>query len=757
MASGLAGRFLAEQGADVVRVEPPGGDPWRAVLPGAFVWDRGKRSVELDLERREDRETLFALLARADVSIETPERASEALLDEPTRSARFPALIHVCLTGYGLDHPWRERPALDLLVAARAGLPHEQPGHREGPIQPYLAIPSYGAAFQVALAVAAALRARLHTGRGQSVDTSLLDGVALLTCILWQWAEDPPPAFAARAGVREPYRPWLYECADGGWLHHMLTAKGSLQVLAGLLGVDPPPSFQATSDAERVRFERDCIRAFRTRPLDHWLALLREHDVPVEPVRPAEHALRDPQALANGAVAELDDPVRGRVVHSATHVRFSRTPGRVGGPPPKPGEHTGDVLATVSSGRGPSAARAREPRESLRHPLEGVRVLDFGHYLAGPFGPMLMADLGADVIKVEPVEGERMRMPAQPFMACQRGKRTVAVDLKRLEGRDIALRLVERADVVHHNHRPGVAERLGIDEESLRRIRPDLVYTHAPAYGIDGPKAHMGGYDQLFQALCGLEHMAGGEGNPPVWVRFAPVDMGNAVLSTIGTLLALYHRDRTGEGQRVDTSLLDAGLWYNADAFLADRDDLPRRPSLDRAQTGLGPDYRIYETAEGWLAVAALFGESWARLCEGVGAAELAHDPRCASHLERVRHRDALGAALEPRFRARPAEAWHKELDAAGVPCEVVDAGYAERWLRDPWALATRRVVEYPQADLGTRLRQFGETLRFSETPQVIQGPPPALGEHTREILSELGVSEARQRELLELGVVRAG
>jgi crotonobetainyl-CoA:carnitine CoA-transferase CaiB-like acyl-CoA transferase len=299
-----------------------------------------------------------------------------------------------------------------------------------------------------------------------------------------------------------------------------------------------------------------------------------------------------------------------------------------------------------------------------------------------------------------------------------------------------------------------VAERLKIDYATLRGIKPDLVYTHAPAYGTHGPKAEMGGYDQLFQAIGGLEYMNGGEGNPPIWVRFGCVDHGDALLSAVGTILALYHRERTGEGQFVDTSLLNAGLWYNADAFVTDRAGVRRRPSVDRHQTGLGADYRLYETREGWLCVAALFDEEWRRFCEVAGKPELARDARYHTHHDRVDHRDALGEILEPVFRTRTAEDWFARLDAAGVPCEVANEGYWRRFLTDPEALEAGRVVAYYQEDLAGILHQFGRTIRFSETPQVIQGPPPALGAHTRQILTELGYDEAAQRELQAKGVI---
>ena len=164
----------------------------------------------------------------------------------------------------------------------------------------------------------------------------------------------------------------------------------------------------------------------------------------------------------------------------------------------------------------------------------------------------------------------------------------------------------------------------------------------------------MGGYDQLFEAMCGMEYMGGGDGNPPVWVQAGPVDVGGATLSAIATLMAIYHRDRTGEGQFVDGSLLNAGLWYNSDAFISDRPDARRRPTLNRSQTGTGADYRIYETAQGSICVAALSQQHWERFCEVLGRPRLAADTRLHTHHGRVDYRDELESIFEPIFKAEP-------------------------------------------------------------------------------------------------------
>lgn len=379
--------------------------------------------------------------------------------------------------------------------------------------------------------------------------------------------------------------------------------------------------------------------------------------------------------------------------------------------------------------------------------LEGIRVLDLGQYLAGPFGPMILADLGADVIKVEPVTGDAMRMAPKPFFGCQRGKRSIAVDLKHTDGVAIAVELVATADVVHHNMTAGVADRLGVGVEACRAVNPEIVYCDTRAYGLDGPFAAFGGLDPLFQASGGLEHEAGAvtEGNAPLYLRFGMCDAGNAMLSVVGVLAALLHRRRAGAGQALWTSLLDAGALFSGDALLAGPGAAaPERPRLDAGLHGLGPWYRLYDTAgAGWIQVAAVTPtqrEAMRTVLEHDGDGD--GDGR------------VLSAAFADRFRTRTAAQWHDLLDDAGVPNEIpLDPQAGDAMLFDADNVALGLVATYEHPVLG-RMRQFGTLVGFSETPGHIAGPPPLVGEHTREILRELGRDDAAIDALREAGVV---
>ncbi|MGZ6951981.1 MAG: CaiB/BaiF CoA transferase family protein [Acidimicrobiia bacterium] len=389
------------------------------------------------------------------------------------------------------------------------------------------------------------------------------------------------------------------------------------------------------------------------------------------------------------------------------------------------------------------------------HALEGVLLVDFGQYLAGPFGPMVMGDLGADAIKVEPVTGDGMRLAGKPFFGCQRGKRDIAVDLKQPRGLEIAHELVARADIVHHNMTAGVADKLGIGYEDCKRLNPDIVYCNTWAYGLEGPLAHFGGLDPLYQAATGLEYEAGAvhAGNDPLYYRFGMCDAANAMLSVVGCLAALYHQRRTGEGQELWTSLLDGGAVFSSDALLVDGDAVPR-PRLDRGQHGIDACYRLYQTRDGWIQVAAVAEPDWVALCRALGVPELADDARFAVADLRREHREELEELLAPRFLGRTSVSWTHALDDAGVPNEIpVDTLGGEQVLFDADNVALGMVAEYEHPMMGL-MRQFGELVHFSETPGKISGPPPIVGQHTREILTWLGRDASDIAALEDAGVV---
>jgi crotonobetainyl-CoA:carnitine CoA-transferase CaiB-like acyl-CoA transferase len=390
-------------------------------------------------------------------------------------------------------------------------------------------------------------------------------------------------------------------------------------------------------------------------------------------------------------------------------------------------------------------------------PLEGIRVVDFGQFLAGPFGPMIMADLGADVIKVEPTRGDGMRGAViGSFMGCQRGKRDIAIDLKQPDGLRLALELVATADVVHHNMTLGTADRLGVGYEQCKAVKPDILYCNTFMYGASGPLAHLGGLDPLGQAAAGIEWEQGpvAAGNPPMWHRYGHGDIAAAMPSVTAVLMALLHRNRTGEGQSMWTSIFHGSMLYTADSWLESDGTPSPRPTLDREQLGLGALYRLYETRDGWLQLAAVKEEHWMALGRVLGRDDLLEDARFTTDDGRRAHREELTDELARTFMTDLATNWRRVLRAGGVPAEIsVDTWDGESILFDDELHRLGLVAEYDHPLLG-RVRQFGNLITFSDTPTRPERAAPLLGQHTRQVLDELGYDGPTVDDLAARGVV---
>ena len=308
---------------------------------------------------------------------------------------------------------------------------------------------------------------------------------------------------------------------------------------------------------------------------------------------------------------------------------------------------------------------------------------------------------------------------------------------------------MREVDVVHHNMRPGVAERLGVDYETAKRLNPTVIYCHTTMWGNDGPRATWPGFDQLAQSSCGLEQELGGEGNGPNWYRFGMCDQACAVQSALAVLMALYWRERTGEGQLVDTSIVNGGVQLNTDAWIGP-DGWSERPRTDQQQTGFGPLYRLYPTSDGWLALACLGESHWAALAKAVPGLE--GDARFADRDARRANAAALAEMLGGFVAARTTQAAFDLLDGAGVPVEMAPEDARRTWLRQPDLVAAGLVADYEHPQYG-RFRQFGHLVNLSETPGSIGGPPPLLGQHSREVLAGAGLHDRRDPELRERGV----
>jgi crotonobetainyl-CoA:carnitine CoA-transferase CaiB-like acyl-CoA transferase len=782
IAGSIAGMLLADHGARVTKVEPPGGDPTRA-LSGARVWHRGKRSAFLDLEDARDRGHVIALAARADVVLESfgPGEAARLGLDHPSLHERNPRLVHCAITGYGDHERHSGRPAIDALVAARTGHQWESRGVEGGTIARLAGVPpafpdletppdcqvaaprpgplfsgvpwvSLAAAYQATLAISAALRVRELTGRGQHVATSLLQGVLGTTQFAWQRVEHPDVA---------NYQSWIidaraprgvFRCADGRWVHQWVPlpefilppSQGDRLLRTSDTKNPKQASSRIGTEASELlvlqHYQSELAAAVAKFPSTEWEALAAEVGIPLQPLRSPEEALHDPAFLADGCVIEVDDPELGPLRQVGRVYELASCPTSPPAPPVSPGADTDAVRAEAEAVVG-APPIARSDARAPAAPLSGIRVIDLGLAVAGPWGTMMLADLGADVVKVNALH-DGYWMSSHIAMCCNRGKRSIAMNLKDPAAMEVLLDLVASADIVQHNMRYDAAVRLGVDYESLRAIKPDLIYCHTRGFE-HGARAGLPGNDQTGAALAGPDWLDGGLDHDgiPSWPAVSLGDTGNGFLSAIAMVQALYHRDRTGEGQFVDTSimyahLLNASIAYDTPEGL---DALPR-PSLDRMQLGWSPWYRLYETADGWLCVAAVDQVQRRALAALLGVAAVDN---------------VAFDAFEPMFASRSAREWAEVLDAAGVPAEVSDPDFVLALFDDPGMIERGWVTSYDHPVVG-RMDAFGLLADFSETPGVVQGPPFLAGQHSREILAETGRDDDAIAALLASGAVLA-
>jgi len=393
-------------------------------------------------------------------------------------------------------------------------------------------------------------------------------------------------------------------------------------------------------------------------------------------------------------------------------------------------------------------------------PLAGVKVLECAQIMAGPSCGALLADLGADVIKVEKIAGgddarayrePRIAGVSAPFLVMNRNKRGIALDLKHPDGRDALLRLVDSADVLVENFRPGTLDKLGLGWDALHARRPELIYCSITGYGLQGPLADAGGFDLVAQAFAGLMSITGEPGRAPVKVGSSVADLNAGLLATSGILAAYVHRLKTGEGQRVDTSLMEAALhqtgWHASIWFATGTS-----PGALGSGHVLTAPYQAFHARDRWIVIGGANQANWTRICEVLGHPEWKVDPRFVDNAARMANLDALVAAIDAVLGTRDAADWLAAFEAAGVPAGPVHSiGDA---LSHPQTRARGMVVELDHPQAG-RTAAIGPPLKFSATPASVTRAAPLLGEHTREVLREHGWGDAAIDALIDGGAAK--
>ena len=392
--------------------------------------------------------------------------------------------------------------------------------------------------------------------------------------------------------------------------------------------------------------------------------------------------------------------------------------------------------------------------------LEGIRVLDLSRIIAGPYCSQILGDMGAEVIKVEqPGAGDDSRTWGPPFIrgesvyffCINRTKKSITVDMKNRRGKAIVRELAKRSDILLENFKPGTLAKLGLDWEDLRRDNPRLIFCSISGFGRTGPSAERGGYDVIVQAVGGLMGITGDPEGTPVKVGVAMTDICTALYAHGAILAALYARDRTGEGQRIDLSLLEtqiAALINIASSYL-NAGEIPGK--WGTAHVNIVP-YQAFKMQDGYMIIGAANDRLWVKLCEAIGLAEVGHDPAYATNAQRVEHREEIVRLLQARLGTKTRKEWESILAPLGIPCGPInrmDEVFADEHVRH-----LQMVLEARHPQVGT-IRMVRNPVTFSGTPVDLRQPPPRLGEHTEEVLCNLlGFSAAEVAELRAAGVV---
>lgn len=735
IAGAVATMLLADYGADVVRVQPVDGAITRD-NPGFATWDRNKRLIALDASTDAGRAQLIGLVSGADVCVSgqsAGEIVDSATLDDLVAEASNPGLIRAGLPVFLDECPWAGGRESNEMLSAELGVSMRQSSFTDGPIDPVYTHILYIQGIWAAACAVAALSERSASGLGQTVTVGGAHGAAIAgyaTLII-----DPNQATATPpAGPGGPNPTYTrYQCSDGTWLFlGALTAKFQHAAFSALDVADiaGDPRLGGDLDAMLLPDNREWVRTrladvFSTKPRDHWLDLFERVDVPAGPLQLRDDWLDHPQVRAIGMRVEVDDPERGPVVMPGVPMILTESPGAVRTPAPSRANAEVSIdwpARTPSTGATATAAG----------PLAGLKVLDLGTVLAGPLAGNLLSELGADVLKIEPLAGDSFRVKG---FAYNRGMRSIALDLRNDDARDAFYDLVRSADVVIDNYRPGVLQRLKIDYERLAEINPGVICLSFTGYGEGGPLSDKPGFDPILQGTSGMMSAQGGD-SEPVFLTVAVNDITSAVFGALSVGLALRRREQTGRGQRIWGSLAGTSVAMQSGELTRFEGRPPARVGGEDYR-GPGPLDRLYAASDGWVRLQATTEHIPALNALGLLAGDTASEEE-----------------LAVTFAARARDEIAQDLTERGVP--VARARTIPELLEQPSVMGVELMQEQTRPS-GVPYFAPGRLALFSRTQREGAMSPPGLGEHTRAILGEIGYAAARIDALLESGAAVEG
>jgi crotonobetainyl-CoA:carnitine CoA-transferase CaiB-like acyl-CoA transferase len=782
--------IMADLGAHVIRVEDlEGTDTTRHNHP--FVkgeshyflsLNRNKESIAIDLKSETGKQIAIELVKQADIVVENFRVGAAKRLGLDYESLRKinPALVYCSVTGFGQTGPWKDKTAYDLVIQAVTGALSitGEPGRE--PAKMGLPLADQMSSLFAGIASLAGIERRERTGLGCYLDLSMFDaGVGMLSYMasIYFATGESPSAQGSSHPTIYPYN--AFETSDGYIVVAPFTNVFWKKFCAALErpGLPENPEYAAFAGRLKNRAELSEIiePIMKTRTTAEWMAALDQADVPNGPVLRIDEVLESDHAAERGMVTKIDHPVCGniRCLGTPFHFEFSDGTSFVPEYRPQPvvGQHTRAILKTLVdfnesdvaaalkenairtnevSGETTVARRADANLEipdvdgniAAESPLCGLRVLDLTRMLAGPYGTLILADLGAEVIKIEePRIGDptRRNIPmvegeSTYFMSVNRGKQSVTMDLKQDADRERFLKLVETADVVVENYRPGVMKRLGLSFDDLKKVKPDIIMCSISGYGQTGPLKHKISFDLVNQAMAGTMSVTGEPGRPPVRVGLPAGDLGGGIFGAFAVLAALFHRRRTGQGSHIDLGLHDilvSLLGYVGQLYFT-TGEVPG--PVGSGHHHIAP-YRAFKASDGFFVIAAFTQVFWLKFVKVIERSELANDPRFADITSRKHNMVALYEIIDPIFLTRTVDEWVEMFRVGDVPCARVNSvGEA---LECDHAKARNIVFAYDHPKLGTT--------RAVGTPFLADGnvwrstlPPPELGQHNAVVLGEI-------------------
>ncbi len=711
IAGPMTAMFLGDQGADVIRVDPPGGPLYDT--PANATWNRNKRSIVLDLKTSGGIGTARRLIETADVLIEgfRPGVMERLGLGAGEMTALNPALIYCSLPGFASDDPRRDHRAWEGIVASATGI--YRPGRSGRPTYTALPFSSAYAAFQAAVAIAMALNARERDHAGQVIETPLFDssfgfmGGRVLRTNQQLGMENVADRPMSNSLIGH------HECKDGRWVRYVDNNKEARRFVEASGASEFVDAFR-DGGLTPAEFRAKVKELFRTRTAQEWEDFCEEVRTECAVCRPSAEWLTNQGALTSKIVVDCDDPLLGKVRGPGINVRMTGTPPEIRFPRALPDAHRTEILRELETRK---ARPVPTVEGTMRAALDGVRVLDLCIVLAGPTCGRTLAEFGADVIKIE---DPRRASQAGAHNDINRGKRSIILDLKTPAGIDVLMRLVETADVLVQNFRKGVADRVGFGYDAVKRRRPDIVYASLNTYGQVGSYSGRPGHEGIAQAATGMQERYGGDG-PPATAPFPVNDYGTGHMGAFGVALALLHRKKTGQGQHVDTALAYTATMLQSNlnqSYEGKKWDEPRGQDA----LGSGPLNRAYEAADGWLFLAGR-----------------ARDLQASPDLRDLAGYSGsdLEEALCDRMRTRAASEWVALLTKAGLGAQVVVPNVTDLF-SDAWVRSHNLVVTREHDGLGL-ISTNAPTQRLSRTPVQVGRPAPKPGSDAKSILAEIG------------------